>query len=131
MVVVGGDLGFQSLYTREAARDRNELGPFLGTLIVFRIGLAAAAAVIFALALGLGAGLGSLILPGSALLIATAYASLLRNTYYSVGRAEFDAIAIGSETLIQAALIMLGSRTNAGVAYYLWPSAASYTFTVI
>src|SRR5260370_7560544 len=68
LVAVVGDLGFQSLYTREAARDRNELGHFLGTLILFRIGLAAAAAVIFALALGLGAGLESLILPGSPLL---------------------------------------------------------------
>src|SRR5260370_32459443 len=110
MVVVGGDLGFQSLYTREAARDRNELGHFLGTLILFRIGLAAAAAVIFALALGLGAGLESLILPGSALLIATAYASLLRNTFYSLGRAEVDAIPIVSNTFIQAGLIGLGSR---------------------
>jgi O-antigen/teichoic acid export membrane protein len=87
LVAVVGDLGFQSLYTREAARDRKELGHFLGTLILFRLVLAATAAVIFALALGLGAGLGTLILPGCALLIATAYASLLRNTFYSVGRA--------------------------------------------
>jgi O-antigen/teichoic acid export membrane protein len=131
LVAVVGDLGFQSLYTREAARDRNELGHFLGTLIVFRIALAAGAAVIFGLALGLGAGLGSLILPGCALLIATAYASLLRNTFYSVGRAEFDAIAIVCETLIQAGLIVIGSRTNAGVAFYVWAYAASFTFTIV
>src|SRR4029077_21042815 len=86
---------------------------------------------IFAVALGLGAGLGSLILPGCALLIATAYASLLRNTFYSVGRAEFDAIAIVCETLIQAGLIVLGSRANAGVAFYVWAYAASFTFTII
>ena len=86
LVAVVGDLGFQSLYTREAARNRAELGAYLGTLIVFRVVLAAAAAVVLAVALGLGAGLPSLIVPGCALLIATAYASLLRNTFYSVGQ---------------------------------------------
>ncbi len=131
LVAVLGDLGFQSLYTREAARHREAIGRYLGTLIVFRIALAAAAAVAFAVALGFGAGLGSLILPGCALLVATAYASLLRNTFYSVGRAEFDAIAIVAETLIQAVLIVLGSRRGSGVAYYVWAYAASYTFTIV
>ncbi len=131
LVSVLGDLGFQSLYTREAARHRSELGHYLGTLIVFRIALAAVAAVVFALALGLGAGLSSLIIPGCALLIATAYASLLRNTFYSVGRAEFDAIAIVAETVIQAGLIILGARRHSGVAYYVWAYAASYTFTIV
>lgn len=131
LVAVIGDLGFQSLYTREAARNRGELGDYLGTLIVFRIALAAVAAVVFAVALGLGAGLTSLIIPGCALLIATAYASLLRNTFYSVGRAEFDAIAIVAETLIQAALIVLGARRHSGVAYYVWAYAASFTFTIV
>ena len=131
LVAVLGDLGFQSLYTREAARHREDIGRYLGTLIVFRIALAAAAAVAFAVALGLGAGLQSLILPGCALLVATAYASLLRNTFYSVGRAEFDAVAIVAETLIQAVLIVLGSRRGSGVAYYVWAYAASYTFTIV
>jgi O-antigen/teichoic acid export membrane protein len=131
LVAVVGDLGFQSLYTREAARNRGELGHYLGTLIVFRIALAALAAVVFAIALGLGAGLPSLIVPGCALLIATAYASLLRNTFYSVGRAEFDAIAIVAETVIQAALILFGARRHSGVSYYVWAYAASFTFTIV
>src|SRR6267143_3490257 len=37
LVAVIGDLGFQSLYTREAARNRRLLGDYLGTLIVFRV----------------------------------------------------------------------------------------------
>lgn len=131
LVAVVGDLGFQSLYTREAARNRTELGHYLGTLIVVRAALAALAAIVFAIALGLGAGLSSLILPGCALLIATAYASLLRNTFYSVGRAEFDAIAIVAETLIQAGLIVFGARQHSGVGYYVWAYAASYTFTIV
>lgn len=131
LVAVLGDLGFQSLYTREAARQRTELGDYLGTLIVFRVVLAAVACIVFAIALRTGANLSSLILPGCALLVSTAYASLLRNTFYSVGRAEFDAIAIVFETLIQAALIVLGARRGAGVAYYVWAYAASYTFTIV
>ena len=131
LVAVVGDLGFQSLYTREAARNRQQLGDYLGTLVIFRIFLAAVASVVFALALGLGAGLQSLILPGCALLVATAYASLLRNTFYSVGRAEFDAIAIVAETLIQAGLIVFGARRHSGVAYFVWAYAASYMFTIV
>jgi O-antigen/teichoic acid export membrane protein len=131
LVAVVGDLGFQSLYTREAARNRAQLGDYLGTLIVFRVVLAAAASVVFALALGLGAGLTSLIVPGCALLVATAYASLLRNTFYAVGRAEFDAIAIVAETLIQAALILFGARRHSGVSYYIWAYTASFTFTIV
>ena len=131
LISVIGDLGFQSLYTREAARNRSELGNYLGTLIVFRVALAATSAVVLAIALGLGAGLQALIVPGCALMIATAYASLLRNTFYSVGRAEFDAIAIVAETLIQAGLIVFGARRHSGVAYYVWAYTASYTFTIV
>ena len=131
LVAVLGDVGFQSLYTREAARHRDEIGHYLGTLIVFRMLLAAVAAVVFAIAVSLGTGLTSLIVPGCALLVATAFASLLRNTFYSVGRAEFDAIAIVAETLIQAVLIIFGARRGSGVAYYVWAYAVSYTFTIV
>ena len=80
--------------------------------MVFRIVLAAATAVVFAVALGLGAGLPSLIVPGIALLVATAYANLLRNTFYAVGRAEFDAIALIVEVLIQGGLIYFVSGST-------------------
>ena len=132
-VAVVGDLGFQSLYTREAARSRAHLGDYLGTLMLFRVALAIASAIVLAIALAAGTrgDLTSLIIPGSALLISTAYASLLRNTFYAVGRAEFDAVAIVVETLIQAGLIILGSRVHAGVAYYLLAYAASYSFTIV
>src|SRR5439155_5675571 len=122
---------------REAARNRRELGDYLGTLIILRLALAAVAAVVFAIALDLGAGLTALIVPGCALLVTTAYANLLRNTFYSVGRAEFDAIAIVAEVLIQGGLIFAGARSHADVAFFVWPYVASqvgviaYTLTVI
>jgi len=131
LVSVLADLGFAPLYTREAARNRGALGDYLGTLAVFRVALAAVAAVVFALALGLGAGLASLIVPGCALLIATSYANLFRNTFYAVGRAEFDAIAIVAEVTIQGALIFAGARSHAGVAFFVWAYTASQIFVIV
>ncbi|HXM72570.1 MAG TPA: flippase [Candidatus Dormibacteraeota bacterium] len=131
LVSVIADLGFNPLYTREAARNRKELGDYLGTLLVLKVALAAAASVILAIALSLGAGLSSLILPGAVLLIATAYANLLRNTFYAVGRAEFDAVAIIAEIAIQGGLIFYGARHNAGVSFYVWAYVASFLFTIV
>ena len=131
LVSVIADLGFNPLYTREAARNRKELGNYLGTLLVLKVALAAAASVILAIALSLGAGLSSLILPGAVLLIATAYANLLRNTFYAVGRAEFDAVAIIAEIAIQGGLIFYGARHNAGVSFYIWAYVASFLFTIV
>jgi O-antigen/teichoic acid export membrane protein len=131
LVSVVADFGFNPLYTREAARNRRELGDYLGTLMVFKLVLAAASAVILAIALQVGAGLSSLILPGAALLVATAYANLLRNTFYAVGRAEFDAVAIIAEIAIQGGLILFGARRHASVDYYVWAYAASFLFTIV
>jgi O-antigen/teichoic acid export membrane protein len=131
LVSVVADFGFNPLYTREAARNRRDLGDYLGTLMVFKLVLAAASAVILAIALQVGAGLSSVILPGAALLVATAYANLLRNTFYAVGRAEFDAVAIIAEIAIQGGLILFGARRHASVDYYVWAYAASFLFTIV
>ncbi len=131
LVSVVADLGFSPLYTREAARNRKELGDYLGTLLIFKLVLAAASFVIFAIALGFIADLPSLIIPGGALLIATAYANQLRNTFYAVGRAEFDAVAIIAEIVIQAGLILFGARRHAGVSYFVWAYTASFVFTIV
>jgi O-antigen/teichoic acid export membrane protein len=131
LVSVVADLGFNPLYTREAARNPSQLGKYLGTLLVLKVVLAAAALVVLAIALQVGAGLSSLILPGAALLAATAYANLVRNTFYAVGRAEFDAIAIIAEIAIQAATILYGAHAHASVAFYLWGYTASFVFTTV
>src|ERR1700737_2550776 len=131
LVSVIADLGFNPLYTREAARNRHEIGAYLGTLLVLKVALAATAMVILAVTLRFGAGLPELILPGAALLAATAYANLLRNTFYAVGRAEFDAIAIIAEIAIQAGLIFAGARAHAGVTFFVWAYVASFLFTIV
>jgi O-antigen/teichoic acid export membrane protein len=131
LVSVVADLGFNPLYTREAARNRQELGDYLGTLLVLKLVLAVAASVILAIALAFGAGLSALIVPGAALLVATAYANLLRNTFYAVGRAEFDAVAIVAEIAIQGGLIIFGAHSHAGVSYFVWAYTASFLFTIV
>jgi O-antigen/teichoic acid export membrane protein len=131
LVSVIADFGFNPLYTREAARNRRQLGHYLGTLLPLKVALAIAASVILAIALVRGAGLGSLIVPGAALLIATAYANLLRNTFYAVGRAEFDAVAIIAEIAIQGGLIFYGARHQADVSFYVWAYVASFLFTIV
>src|SRR6202165_2456710 len=131
LVSVIADLGFNPLYTREAARTPQQLGDYLGTLLTLKVALAVAASVVLAIALSVGAGLNSLIIPGAALLIATAYANLLRNTFYAVGRAEFDAIAIIAEIAIQGGLILFGARRHSGVSYYIWAYTASFCFTIV
>ncbi len=131
LVSVIADLGFNPLYTREAARSPKQLGDYLGTLLVLKLALSAAAFVILAVALYYGARLGGLILPAGALLAMTAYANLVRNTFYAVGRAEFDAIAILGEIAIQGGLILYGAHIHASVGFYIWAYAASFAFTTI
>lgn len=131
LVSVIADLGFNPLYTREAARNRSEIGAYLATLLVLKVALAAAAIVVLAVALRFGAGLQELILTGAALLAATAYANLLRNTFYAVGRAEFDALAILAETAIQGGLIIAGARAHVGVTFFVWAYVASFAFTIV
>ncbi len=131
LVSVVADLGFAPLYTREAARSPSQLGDYLGTMLLVKIALSAAAVAVLALALGFGVGLEALILPGASLLVLTAFANLVRNSFYAVGRVGFDAIAIVCEIGIQATLILYGARIHAPVAFYVWAYAASYGFTTV
>jgi O-antigen/teichoic acid export membrane protein len=128
LVSVVADLGLNTLYTREAARDPARLSRFLSTLFTGKLALGLAASVMLAGALAF-AGLGNLLVPGAVLLVLTTYASLLRNTFYAVGRLEFEAVAILCEIAIQAGLILYGARTAQGVPFFIWAYAASYGFT--
>lgn len=130
LVSVVADLGLSPLYTREAARQPDDLPWYLSTLLTGKVFLAVAASLIFAIALAT-AGLGGLIVPGAALLVLTTYANLLRNTFYALGRLGFEAIAIVAEIAIQAGLILAGARTGQGVGYFVWAYAGSFGFTCL
>jgi O-antigen/teichoic acid export membrane protein len=128
LVSVVADFGLNTLYTREAARDPARLSRFLSTLFAGKLALGLAASLMLAGALAF-AGLGNLLVPGALLLVLTTYATLLRNTFYAVGRLEFEAVAILGEIAIQAGLILLGARSGQGVSFFIWAYAASYGFT--
>jgi O-antigen/teichoic acid export membrane protein len=128
LVSVVADLGLNTLYTREAARDPERLSRFLSTLFTGKLALGLAASLMLFGALAF-AGLGNLLVPGAVLLVFTTYASLLRNTFYAVGRLEFEAVTILCEIAIQAGLILFGARTGQGVPFFIWAYAASYGFT--
>ena len=130
LVSVIADMGLSPLYTREAARQPGHLLNYLATLLSGKVILAVAACVILAIALST-ASLGGLIVPGAALLVLTTYANLLRNTFYALGRLEFEAVAIIAEIAIQAGLILAGARTGRGVSYFVWAYAASFGFTCV
>jgi O-antigen/teichoic acid export membrane protein len=128
LVSVLADLGLNTLYTREAARDPERLGAFLATLLGGKAILGLFAFVVLAAALSL-AGVGDLALPGGVLLVATTYSALLRNTFYALGRLEFEAIAILLEIAVQAGGIIAGARSGEDVAYFVWVYVASAVAT--
>lgn len=130
LVSVVADLGISPLYTREAARSPDRLPDYLATLLSGKVVLAVLSSVILTVALA-ETGLGGLIVPGAALLVLTTYASLLRNTFYALGRLQFEAIAILGEMVIQAGLILAGAQMGAGVTFFVWAYAASYGFTCL
>ena len=128
IVSVLADFGLNTLYTREAARHAAALPRYLTTLLAGKLPLAAVAFVALGV-LASRAGIGSLALAGIALLGVTTYSNLLRNTFYAVGRLEFEAVAVLGETAIQAGAILYGATHGAGPAYFLLAYAASYAFT--
>jgi O-antigen/teichoic acid export membrane protein len=128
IVSVLADFGLNTLYTREAARDLSALPRYLATLLAGKLPLAALAFVVLGVAAS-AAGVGSLVPAGIALLGFTTFSNLLRNTFYAVGRLEFEAVAVLGETAIQGAAILYGATHGAGAAYFLLAYAASYAFT--
>ena len=124
------DFGLNILYTREAARNPAALPRFLATMAAGKLPLLPLGFIALALA-ATKAGLGSLVVPGIALMAASTYVNLLRNTFYAVGRLEFEAVAVLAETVIQGGGILYGVTHGGDVAFFLLVYAASYTFTCV
>jgi O-antigen/teichoic acid export membrane protein len=122
------DLGFNVLYVREGARHPTEIQRYLRNVMSLRVLMAVGSFVILAVALAV-AGLSSLLVPGFVLMVLTSYASLLRNTLYAVQRLAFEAVAVVLESIVLLALVLIGIKLNAGVAYFVWAYAAQYAFS--
>ena len=130
LVGVFADLGLSTLYTREAARRREDAGRYLSTLLVGKLPLVLIAIALLALSLW-SSHLLNLLLPGACLLALSGYSGLLRNTFYATGRLFWEVLAIVGEITIQAGLIFYGAHSGAGVTFFIWAYVASYAVGIV
>ncbi|MDQ6772337.1 MAG: flippase [Candidatus Dormibacteraeota bacterium] len=130
IITVVLDLGFNTLFQREAARQPSELSRFLSNLVSARILFAVPALAVFAAGLWVF-GLRDFIVPGFVMMLLASYATLLRASLYAVQRLGFEAAGIVLETLVLVALVVVGVRTGQGIAFFLWAYAGSYSFSCV
>jgi O-antigen/teichoic acid export membrane protein len=132
LVGVVADLGLQTVFIRDASRDRTVFTRYLANLLSARLLLSMAALVILALALRLlSPALFPYTLAAFALLLTTSYSSLLRAVFYIRGRLGYEAIAIVAESLLLLTLTIVAIDRHATWDAFLWVYAVSYLFTCL
>lgn len=127
LVTVLLDLGFNTLYQREAARSPEQISRYLSILVTARALFALVALPVLGAVL-IVAGKSEHVLPGFAVMVLASYSSLLRGTLYAIGRLGFEAVEIVLETVVLLGLTLAGVATGRGVGWFLWAYAASYAF---
>ena len=132
LVAVVMDLGFNTLFQREAARDPSQLSRYLSNLATVRPLFAIAALVVFAFGVDVfNRGELAMIPAGFVMLLLASYANLLRGSLYAVQRLGLEAIAIVAEATILLVAVIAGVLTHQGPTYYLWAYAISYGFDCV
>lgn len=122
------DVGFNTLYTREGARQPGEIPHYLRSVLSTRAIFALPAAVALALAMWFS-GFQSLFVPAFTVMLLSAYSNVLRSTFYAIGKLNYEAVAILAEAVILFGGTLYGVFTHRGVAFFLWSYAASYGFS--
>jgi O-antigen/teichoic acid export membrane protein len=132
LVGVVADLGLQTVFIRDASRDRTVLPRYLANLLSARLLLSIVALVILAVALrALSPSLFPYTLAAFTLLLTTSYSSLLRAVFYIRGRLGYEAIAIVGEALLLLALTIVAVDRHASWDAFLWVYAITYLFTCL
>jgi O-antigen/teichoic acid export membrane protein len=132
LVGIIADLGLQTVFIRDASRDRTVFARYLGNLLSARLLLSLAALVILAAALRLlTPALFPYTLAAFVLLLTTSYSSLLRAVFYIRGRLGYEAIAIVAESLLLLGLTIVAIEQRASWDAFLWVYAVSYLFTCL
>ena len=124
------DLGFNVLFVREGARNRDQIQRYLRNVMSVRVPMSVVALLILAI-LVYPIGLSELIVPGFVLMVLTSYSTLLRNGLYAVQQLGFEAVAVVLESLVLLVLVLYGGLTHQGVAYFVWAYAAQYGFSCV
>jgi O-antigen/teichoic acid export membrane protein len=130
LVTVVIDVGFNTLFQREAARRPALLSHYLSRLATGRVVFSLLALGVFAAVLSWRGQL-EFLLPAFLLMVLTSYSNLLRSALYAVQRLRFEAVAIVLESLVLIGLTLYGAQTNRGVSFFLYAYAASYGFSCI
>lgn len=131
-VTVIMDVGFNTLYQREAARDQGQLSRYLSSLLSVRPVFALAALVVFAAIVPVAThGAWELVPAGFVMMALASFSNLLRYSLYAVQRLRAEAIGIVLESLLLLGLTVLGAHLHQGPAYYLWAYAATYGFDCV
>jgi O-antigen/teichoic acid export membrane protein len=127
VITVLVDLGFNTLYVREAARHPGEISRYLSNMVAVRLAMSVLGLGVLALALRVP-GLEGYLLPGFLLMILASLSQLLRQTFYALQRVGYDAV----ETVLEACVLLLltayGILTGQGVAFFIWAYTISYAF---
>ena len=126
------DLGLRPLFTREVAKRRELLTPYLNSILSLKLVLSfPVLAILFA---AVSVGLPELVpyvLPTFALLLATSFSNQLRATFYAVSQLRYEAIAIMGESMV----LLIGAVAVAVLHLewwaFIWVYAASYAFTCV
>ncbi len=130
IVAVLIDLGFNSLYPREAARHPEEIDRYLGNLVTLRLLMGAVALGVLALAL-LPFRLEYLLVPGFLMMLLQSCSGLLRQTFYARQRVGFEAAGIVLESLVLLVLTLIGVRTGQREVYFVWAYALMWGFSCV
>jgi O-antigen/teichoic acid export membrane protein len=132
LVGVVADLGLQTVFIRDASRDRSAFTRYLANLLSARLLLSLIALLILAVALRLlSPTLYPYTLAAFALLLTTSYSSLLRAVFYIRGRLGYEAIAIVAESIVLLALTIVAINRRATWDAFLWVYTTSYLFTCL
>ena len=132
LVGVIADLGLQTVFIRDAARDRTVLARYLANLLSARLLLSLLALVVLAAALRLlSPALFPYTLAAFVLLLTASYSSLLRAVFYIRGRLGYEAVAIVVESLLLLGLTLIAIQRRADWDAFLWVYSASYLFTCL
>jgi O-antigen/teichoic acid export membrane protein len=130
LVTVMIDLGFNTLFQREAARRPMELNRYLNNLISARILFAGPALIVFGLVLW-ARGYQDYLAAGFVMMLLASYSGLLRSGLYSIQQLRFEAVAIVLESVVLVAAVAAGAFTHQGPGYYLWAYAIRWGFSCV
>jgi O-antigen/teichoic acid export membrane protein len=130
LIGVVADLGLQTVFIRDASRDRDVFVRYLSNLLASRFILSIVALAVLAAVLRLlSPSLFPYTIAGFVLLLTTSYSSLLRAVFYIRGRLGYEAIAIVVEAAIVLTLTVYAIQHHATWDAFLWVYSASYLFT--